>query len=102
MARNQPAAQSPPGSPPSEGRPTAQSAAQRLLIAHWAAVVLTVIAVVFILQNRAEVSVDLFWLKATAPLWFVLVGTLVLGLLVGVLGSRRRPKTAPGAATPKK
>lgn len=97
MARTAPMGP-PTGSSPSGQRSTRASSARRLLVAHWAALVLTVIAVVFIAQNRADVSIDLFWLHATAPMWFVLVGTLLVGVLVGVLASRRRARNASVAA----
>lgn len=57
------------------------------------AAVVAVVALVFILQNTDEVTVDAFTVTLTAPLWLVLGGLFVLGVLVGMLLQRRRSRS---------
>lgn len=55
------------------------------------AVVLTVIALVFILQNRQLVQIKLFVPTITGPLWAALAAVGILGILIGfALGRHRR------------
>lgn len=61
-------------------------------LSQWIALGLTVIAIVFIVQNRNSVSVDLFWVSVRSPLWFILVIVFALGWVVGVLTARGRNK----------
>lgn len=56
----------------------------------WVALVIAVIALVFILQNRQQASVRLFNMSLTAPLWTTLLVTLVVGFVVGLLTRRNR------------
>jgi lipopolysaccharide assembly protein A len=69
----------------------------RYLGAHWAAVVLVVVTVVFVAENRERVSIDVLVVHVRAPLWLVLSVTAVVGILIGLLIARRRAKRA---ATP--
>jgi uncharacterized integral membrane protein len=56
----------------------------------WLALVIIVLALVFVLQNRREASIYLFNVSITAPLWMTLLITLVVGVVVGLLAHRRR------------
>jgi putative membrane protein len=71
-----------------------RNAIGRVLAAHWLALALTVVAAVFIGQNRQRVSIDLFSARVTSPLWLVLVITVLVGLFIGMLATRRRAKRA--------
>ena len=62
----------------------------RLLLDRWVPILLTLLAVVFISQNRDRISIDLFWLQVLAPLWLVLLVAVLAGVLIGSLGRRRR------------
>jgi uncharacterized integral membrane protein len=62
----------------------------RFLLDRWVPILLTLLAVVFISQNRDRVSTDLFWLQVLAPLWLVLLVAVLAGVLIGSLGRRRR------------
>ena len=62
----------------------------RFLLDRWVPILLTLLAVVFISQNRDRVSIDLFWLQVLAPLWLVLLVAVLAGVLIGSLGRRRR------------
>lgn len=54
------------------------------------AVLLAVVAIVFIAQNRDRVTVNLFTIDVTAPVWLILTVMVVLGLAVGALLRGRR------------
>lgn len=57
-----------------------------------AAAALTLIAVLFILQNRGSASIDLFWVSVRAPLWIILVVVFGIGWAAGLLTTRREKK----------
>ena len=67
------------------------------LSGHWLPLVLAVIVAFFIGQNRERISINLFWAHLKAPLWFVLVITAVVGIIIGVLAARRRAHRAQPA-----
>lgn len=54
------------------------------------ALVVAALTLIFILQNRETVHITFFALTVTAALWFVLLIVLVLGVVVGVLVTRRK------------
>ncbi|WP_022885631.1 DUF1049 domain-containing protein [Glaciibacter superstes] len=60
--------------------------------AQWIAVILIVLAIVFVAQNRASMAIHLFWMTISAPQWFVLVLLVIVGLVAGYLLGRRRAK----------
>ncbi|MFD4365950.1 hypothetical protein [Rhodococcus sp. NPDC058521] len=72
---------------------TAKSSSRNILArvspGQWAALILTILLVVFVLQNRAKTSITLFWMNLSAPLWFTLLAVFVVGWVVGVLTNRR-------------
>lgn len=55
-----------------------------------AIVFLVVIALVLVLVNRDDVSVDLLLFDVTSPLWVTLVGTLLVGVVIGFLVAKLR------------
>jgi uncharacterized integral membrane protein len=54
------------------------------------ALVLALAVVVFIAQNREEVSVHLLWATLSAPQWLLLSLTALIGAAVGALLRWRR------------
>lgn len=54
------------------------------------AAVLATLAVIVVLQNRAEVTLQFLAFQITAALWVASLALLVIGVLVGVLVSARR------------
>ena len=56
----------------------------------WLAIVLMIVAVIFILQNRSQASVSLFTLNIVMALWLILAIVFAVGVLAGFLLSRRR------------
>lgn len=55
----------------------------------WIALVLLVLAVVFVLQNRRDTRIEALFVSIISPLWVTLLGSVAVGILIGVLGSRR-------------
>ncbi|MBA4021045.1 MAG: DUF1049 domain-containing protein [Gordonia sp.] len=53
---------------------------------------LSIIAVIFVLQNRRSTNIQLFWITVDSPLWFTLLVVFAVGWLVGVLTMRGRAK----------
>jgi len=66
-----------------------QGAVTGFALRNWLALVLAVIAVAFIAQNRDRVPVHLFWLTVTSPMWLLLTALFAAGWLVGALIRRR-------------
>lgn len=56
----------------------------------WLAIVLVILSVLFVAQNRNRVDFNLFWIHLRMPLWFVLLAMVVIGAVVGFLGARQR------------
>lgn len=56
------------------------------------AILLGVLAVVFVLQNRADASINLLWITVTMPVWVAFAGLLVVGIVIGYLLAGRRAK----------
>ncbi|CAM2858036.1 LapA family protein [Prescottella defluvii] len=56
----------------------------------WGALALAVLAIIFVAQNRQSVSISLFFVSVTSPLWLTLLVIFAVGWLVGMLTTRRR------------
>lgn len=54
------------------------------------ALLLAVLAVVFVVENREPVAIRLLLPVVVMPQWAALAATLVVGVLIGVLLRRRR------------
>lgn len=55
----------------------------------WLSILLVVLAVVFVAQNRQPVRIHLFATTVTTPLWVALTAMLVVGLAAGTFRIRR-------------
>ena len=73
-----------PDTKPSGGR------ARRFAARHWLAIVLVVLAVVFIVQNTVRHEIHLLWVSVEAATWLVLTVIFLLGVATGWLLQRRR------------
>ncbi|MDT0329817.1 LapA family protein [Nocardiopsis lambiniae] len=65
----------------------------------WIALVLLVVAVLFVAQNRDSTEIQVLLISLVAPLWAVLTVAVGVGLLIGLLlrpSERRRRKAAGG------
>ncbi|MEV6279656.1 hypothetical protein [Nocardia sp. NPDC051832] len=70
--------------------PAKPSVLSRISPNQWIAIVLTVLAIVFILENRHKVDIEFLLLSVRSPMWLVLLVTFAVGWLVGILTHRRR------------
>ncbi len=66
------------------GKPSRISAGQ------WLAIVLTVLAVLFIIENRHRVEIEFLLITIRSPMWLVLLVMFVVGWLAGILVRRVR------------
>ena len=73
-----------PDTKPSGGR------ARRVAARHWLAIVLIVLAVIFVVQNTVRHEVHLLWATVEAATWLVLSVIFFVGVVTGVLLHRRR------------
>ncbi|MDG3009475.1 LapA family protein [Rhodococcus sp. D2-41] len=62
----------------------------RVSFMQWIALVLVVLAVIFVLLNREHVSVNFFGVTVSAPQWLTLILVFAVGWLTGVFTMRRR------------
>ncbi|OBF16791.1 DUF1049 domain-containing protein [Mycobacterium sp. ACS4331] len=63
---------------------------RRVALRYWVALILLVLAAIFIAQNRDAVGVHILWITVSAPMWLFSTALLVVGVLVGLLLRRRR------------
>lgn len=56
---------------------------QRNIFATVAGIVITVIAVIFVVQNTEDVTIDFLWLSLSMPLWVFILIMLALGAALG-------------------
>jgi len=62
----------------------------RMTAKNWIAIVGAVVALVFILQNRQRVRIELLFLDLNAPLWISLGAVLLIGWVIGRFSFRKR------------
>lgn len=67
-----------------------ESAVGRFLRTRWLSILIVIVAVIFIAQNRQETTIQLFAGAASAPLWVVLAVLFLAGAITGALRTRRR------------
>ncbi|MGY1728589.1 lipopolysaccharide assembly protein LapA domain-containing protein [Geodermatophilus sp. SYSU D01062] len=79
---------SPASTPPAA--PSTRPARRRIRSGQVLALVLAVVTVAFIVQNRDRVTVDLFTVDVSAPLWLILTIVLLIGVLLGMILRSRR------------
>jgi lipopolysaccharide assembly protein A len=73
-----------PGSRPAGGR------ARRLRTRHWLAIVLVVLAAIFVVQNTIRHEIHLLWVTVEAATWLVLIVIFLAGVVTGLLLHRQR------------
>lgn len=62
----------------------------QLTAKNWVAILGAIAALIFILQNRQRVRIDLLFLNVNAPLWIFLGAVLLMGWLIGRFSFRKR------------
>ncbi len=63
---------------------------RRLAMRYWMALILVILAALFVAQNRDRVRVHVLWVTLESPMWSILVIIFVVGLLIGLLLRWRR------------
>lgn len=64
----------------------------RVSLNQWLALVLTVLALLFIFANRAKVEIEFLLITVQSPLWLILLSVFAVGWLTGLLTTRRRAR----------
>src|ERR1700758_4134086 len=64
--------------------------ARRLGVRHWLAIILIVLAAIFVVQNTVRHEIHLLWVTVEAATWLVLIVIFLVGVVTGVLLGRRR------------
>jgi lipopolysaccharide assembly protein A len=64
----------------------------RISLSMWVGIVVAVLALIFVFQNRESATVDFFWVSVRAPQWFTLLMVFLVGWITGVLMMRGRAK----------
>ena len=64
--------------------------ARRLAARHWLAIILIVLAAIFVVQNTVRHEIHLLWFTVEAATWLVLIVIFLVGVVTGVLLRRRR------------
>ncbi|MEU6560048.1 hypothetical protein [Nocardia nova] len=72
--------------------PQKRSILARVSPTQWVALILIVLAIIFVFENRDKVSITVLMIDITSPLWLVLLVLFVVGWIAGVLTVRRRNK----------
>ena len=65
--------------------------ARRITARHWLAIILIVLAAIFVVQNTVRHEIHLLWVTVEAATWLVLLVIFFAGVVTGLLlGLRRR------------
>jgi lipopolysaccharide assembly protein A len=64
--------------------------ARRLRVRHWLAIILIVLAAIFVVQNTVRHEIHLLWVTVEAATWLVLIVIFLVGVMTGALLGRRR------------
>lgn len=74
------------------GRRSLQETVVQFVKDRWLPIVLAILVIVFVAQNRERASIDIFWVHVNSSLWFALAVTAVVGFVIGMTVARRREK----------
>lgn len=73
--------------------PEKPSLLARVSATQWVALGLTVLAVLFVIENRTKVSIEFLLMTVRSPMWLVLLVMFVVGWVAGLLTSRQRRRS---------
>ncbi|MET9487713.1 hypothetical protein [Nocardia sp. NPDC006630] len=73
--------------------PEKQSILARVSPTQWVALALTVLAVIFVAENRTKVSIEFLLLTISSPMWLVLLVLFAVGWVAGLLTARQRRRS---------
>ncbi|MGN2640960.1 DUF1049 domain-containing protein [Nocardia takedensis] len=68
---------------------TRRNVLTRVSPTQWLALGLTVLAVLFVVENRDKVSIEILLISISAPMWLILLAMFLIGWAVGLLTRRR-------------
>lgn len=71
-------------------QPAKPALVSRISRNQWIAIILTLLAVVFIAANRHRVDIEFLLITISSPMWLVLLVTFAIGWIVGLLTRRSR------------
>ncbi|MFD6452399.1 hypothetical protein ACFWF3_16585 [Nocardia sp. NPDC060220] len=69
-----------------------RSLLSRVSPTQWVAIGLSIFAVVFVLENRGKVTVEILLITVSSPMWLILLAMFLVGWIAGVLTTRRARK----------
>ncbi|MFD4352534.1 hypothetical protein ACFWPK_20340 [Nocardia sp. NPDC058519] len=69
-----------------------RSLLSRVSPTQWIAIGLSIVAVVFVVENRGKVSIEFLLISVRSPMWLILLAMFVVGWVAGVLTTRRAHK----------
>lgn len=64
----------------------------RISPTQWVALAVTVMAVIFVAENRGKVSIEFLLITIRSPMWLILLTMFAVGWVTGVLTMRRRSR----------
>ncbi|MFQ6396138.1 hypothetical protein ACLMAJ_22025 [Nocardia sp. KC 131] len=64
----------------------------RISPTQWIALAVTIVAIVFVAENRSKVSIEFLLITIRSPMWLILLTMFAVGWVTGVLTMRRRFK----------
>ncbi|MFD0363240.1 hypothetical protein ACFQZZ_17475 [Nocardia sp. GCM10030253] len=65
----------------------------RISPTQWVAIALTIVAVVFVAENRAKVSIEFLLITIRSPMWLILLTMFAVGWVTGILTMRKRQRS---------
>lgn len=69
-----------------------ENAVVTFLKQRWLSILLVVLALVFILQNRGETTIHVLWMTVNSPLWLFLALMFLAGIVAGAFYRRRKKR----------
>jgi len=79
----------------SQTTPAKESPVVAFLKRRWLALVILVVVVILIIANREPVEFNLVFTTFETPVWVIILGTFVLGAIVGWIAKSRRASRRP-------
>ncbi|WP_228536464.1 hypothetical protein [Nocardia sp. XZ_19_231] len=65
---------------------------RRVSPTQWVAIGLSILAIIFVFENRGKVSVEFLLITISSPMWLILLTMFIVGWIAGVLTTRRAHK----------
>ncbi|KQY37389.1 MULTISPECIES: DUF1049 domain-containing protein [Nocardia] len=62
---------------------------RRVSPTQWVAIGMSILAIIFVFENRGKVSVEFLLITISSPMWLILLTMFIVGWVAGVLTTRR-------------